>query len=370
MRFAVTILPGDGIGPEVMDVGVGIMVHVAQGYGLLLDLTTKQVGGASLDACGLPITDDTLEACYGAQAVLLGAVGGPRWEGLPHDKKPERALLRLREALGLYTNLRPARVYPALVEASSLRPEVVRDTDLLVVRELTGGIYFGKPRGYDHDHGWNTLVYTRDEVERIARVAFQQADLRRKHVTCVDKANVLESSQFWREIVHEVHRDYPHIELVDLYVDNAAMQLVRNPGQFDVLLTQNMFGDILSDVASVVTGSLGMLPSASIGDEHALYEPVHGSAPDIAGQNTANPLAMIASVAMMFATSFNLPEAAHLLEQAIEGTLSAGYRTADIATPGATVLSTSDMGAQVQEAFDHLVQTQPVSPTSGLVESE
>ncbi len=370
MRYNITVLPGDGIGPEVMDVGVEIMVHVAERYGLQLDLTTKQVGGCSLDATGLPITDDTLEACYGAQAVLLGAIGGPQWEGLPHDKKPERALLRLREALGLYTNLRPARVYPALVEASSLRPEVVQGTDLLVVRELTGGIYFGEPRGYDHDRGWNTLVYTRGEVVRIARVAFQQATLRRKHVTCVDKANVLESSQFWREIVHEVHRDFPHIELVDLYVDNAAMQLVRDPGQFDVLVTQNMFGDILSDVASVITGSLGMLPSASIGDQHALYEPVHGSAPDIAGQNKANPLAMIASVAMMFATSFNLPEAAHLVDQAIEETLSAGYRTADIATTGATVVSTSDMGRRVKDAFDHLFQKQGDSATSGLVESE
>ena len=370
MKFSVTILPGDGIGPEVMDAGVAIMEHVAGHYDLQLDLTTKLVGGSSLEAYGLPITDDTLEACYGSQAVLLGAIGGPQWDDRPHNKKPERALLRLREALGLYTNLRPARVYPALVEASSLRPEVVQGTDLLVVRELTGGIYFGEPRGYDAQRGWNTLVYTREEVVRIAKVAFDQAAHRRKHVTSVDKANVLESSQFWREIVHEVHRDYPHIELVDMYIDNAAMQLVRDPGQFDVVVTQNMFGDILSDVASVITGSLGMLPSASIGDQHALYEPVHGSAPDIAGQNKANPLGMIASVAMLFATSFNLPEAAQLVDQAIEETLSAGYRTADIATPGATVVSTSDMGAQVKDAFDHLYQKQAVSATSGLVESE
>lgn len=352
MKVQVTILPGDGIGPEVMDAAVAVMEHMAGRFQVDFQLTTRLVGGVSIDACGTPITAETLQACLDADVVLLGAIGAPKWDNLPHDQKPERALLKLREALGLFTNLRPVKVYDSLVGASTLKPEVVTGVDLLVVRELTGGIYFGEPRGYDQDRGWNTLVYTRPEVERIARVAFDLAAKRRGYVTNVHKANILESSQFWREVVQEVHQEYPSVTLADMYVDNAAMQLVRDPGQFDVIVTQNMFGDILSDAAAMITGSLGMLPSASLGTGHALYESVHGSAPDIAGQNKANPLAMIASVGMMFATSLNLPQAAELLDRAIDKTLANGYRTADIATPDSTMVTTDQMRDRVIEAFD------------------
>lgn len=352
MSIRVIILPGDGIGTEVMDAAVAVMEHMAGRFQVDLQSSTGLVGGVSIDDCGVPITDEILQECLDAEVVLLGAIGGPQWDDLPHDQKPERALLKLREALGLFTNLRPVKVYDSLVEASTLRPEVVTGIDLLVVRELTGGIYFGEPRGYDQDRGWNTLVYTRPEVERIARMAFDMATKRRGHVTNVHKANILESSQFWREVVQEIHREYPSITLADMYVDNAAMQLVRAPGQFDVIVTQNMFGDILSDAAAMITGSLGMLPSASLGARHALYESVHGSAPDIAGQNKANPLAMIASVGMMFATSLNLPQAAQVLNQAIDRTLANDFRTADIATPDSTVVSTDQMRDRIIETFD------------------
>ena len=352
MNAKVTLLPGDGIGPEVMDAAVAVMEHMGGHFQVDFQSTTRLVGGVCIDDCGTPITDETLQVCLDADAVLLGAIGGPQWDDLPHDQKPERALLKLREALGLFTNLRPVKVYDSLVGASTLKPEVVTGIDLVVVRELTGGIYFGEPRGYNQDRGWNTLVYTRPEVDRIARVAFDLAAKRRGHVTNVHKANILESSQFWREVVQEVHREYPSVTLADMYVDNAAMQLVRDPGQFDVIVTQNMFGDILSDAAAMITGSLGMLPSASLGTGHALYESVHGSAPDIAGQNKANPLAMIASVGMMFATSLNLPQAAQLLDKAIDETLANGYRTADIATPDSTVVTTDQMRDRVIEAFD------------------
>ncbi len=352
MSVRVIILPGDGIGIEVMDAAVAVMGHMAGRFQVDLRSSTGLVGGVSIDDCGVPITDETLQACLDADVVLLGAIGGPQWDDLPHDQKPERALLKLRETLELFTNLRPVKVYDSLVGASTLKSEVVTGIDLLVVRELTGGIYFGEPRGYDKDRGWNTLVYTRPEVERIARVAFDLATKRRGHVTNVHKANILESSQFWREIVQEVHREYPSIALADMYVDNAAMQLVRDPRQFDVIVTQNMFGDILSDAAAMITGSLGMLPSASLGARHALYEPVHGSAPDIAGQGKANPLAMIASVGMMFATSLDLPPAARVLDQAIDRTLADGYRTADIAAPDSTVVSTNQMRDRIIETFD------------------
>ncbi|UCH63712.1 MAG: 3-isopropylmalate dehydrogenase [Fidelibacterota bacterium] len=352
MSVRVTILPGDGIGTEVMDAAVAVMEHMAVCFQVDFQSTTRLAGGVSIDDCGVPITDETLQACLDADVVLLGAIGGPRWDDLPHDQKPERALLKLREALGLFTNLRPVKVYDSLVEASTLKPEVVTGIDLLVVRELTGGIYFGEPRGYDRERGWNTLVYTRPEVERIARVAFDLAAKRRGHVTNVHKANILESSQFWREVVQEVHREYPSITLSEMYVDNAAMQLVRDPGQFDVIVTQNMFGDILSDAAAMISGSLGMLPSASLGARHALYESVHGSAPDIAGQNKANPLAMIASVGMMFTTTLDLPQAARVLDRAIDRTLADDFRTADIATTDSTVVSTDQMRDRIIEAFD------------------
>ncbi len=361
MKYKLAILPGDGIGPEVMEAALDVMDVMTRAAKLTLELSRHPIGGASIDQHGTPITDDTLQACYDADAVLLGAIGGPQWDNQPHDRKPERALLRLREALGLYTNLRPARVYDAMLDASSLKREYVQGTDLVVVRELTGGIYFGEPRGYDSERGWNTLVYTRPEVERIARSAFELAATRRGQVTSVDKANVLESSQFWREVVCEVHKDYQQVELDHMYVDNAAMQLVRQPAQFDVILTQNMFGDILSDAAAMVTGSLGMLPSASLGAGYAMYEPVHGTAPDIAGQNIANPIAMIASVGMLFHSTFKLPAMAQALDQAIDQTLAAGQRTTDIAEPGTKPLSTTDMRDRIIESLSGILDVQQAS---------
>lgn len=342
--FKIVSLPGDGIGPEVVAGAIEVINTLAERHGLTFVIEEQPFGGASYDLHGQMLTDETLEACRNCDAVLLGAVGGPRWESLPHDEKPEAGLLRIRKELGLFANLRPAKVYDALLDASTLKADVLRGTDFVVFRELTGGIYFGQPRGYDENRGWNTMVYERYEVERIARLAFEAAQKRgNAKVVSIDKANVLEVSQFWRNIVHEVHKDFPEIELSDMYVDNAAMQIVRNPRQFNVIVTSNLFGDILSDISGMITGSLGMLPSASIGSKHALYEPIHGSAPDIAGQNKANPIATIASVAMMFENSFCMPDVAEEIYNAIERTLAAGIRTADIAAPGQSAVSTTAM---------------------------
>lgn len=355
------ILPGDGIGPEVMDAALMVLETVGSKTNTNFETTTKLVGGCSIDQYGSPLTEDTLEACFAANAVLLGAIGGPQWDDLPHHQKPETGLLKLRKALGLFSNLRPAKIYDALTDASSLKREVVSGVDIMVVRELTGGIYFGQPRGLDENKGWNTLVYTRPEVERIARVAFELAQQRSGRVTSVHKANVLESSQFWREIVSEVGRDYPTVELTDMYVDNAAMQLVRNPRQFDVIVSQNMFGDILSDIAAMITGSLGMLPSASLGEEYALYEPVHGSAPQIAGKNQANPLAMIGSVAMLLDYSLDMEQAARWVHTAVASVLEAGYRTADIAAENSIVVSTTAMRDKIIEQINAVAESAPVA---------
>jgi 3-isopropylmalate dehydrogenase len=341
--YKIVSIPGDGIGPEVVAGAVAVLTQLSKKHGFEIEIEEHPFGGASYDLHGEMLTDATLKASKNCDAVLLGAVGGPKWEKLPHEHKPEAALLKIRKELELFANLRPAKVYDALLGASSLKPEVVRGTDFLVFRELTGGIYFGQPRGFDENRGWNTMVYERYEVERIARLAFEAARKRDKKVISIDKANVLEVSQFWRNVVHEVHKDFQDIELSDMYVDNAAMQIVRNPKQFDVIVTSNLFGDILSDIAGMITGSLGMLPSASIGKNHALYEPIHGSAPDIAGQNKANPIATIASVAMMFDYSFSLPEIAAEIYEAIEATLATGLRTADIANPGERAVSTTVM---------------------------
>ncbi|NTV47516.1 MAG: 3-isopropylmalate dehydrogenase, partial [Chlorobiales bacterium] len=327
MKIKIVSLPGDGIGQEVVASAEELIHVIAENFHLDIEIDQRLFGGCSYDKHGSMLTDETLEACKNADAVLLGAVGGPKWEALPHDKKPEAGLLKLRKELGLYANLRPAKVYNALANASTLKTDVLKGTDFVVVRELTGGIYFGQPRGYDQNKGWNTMVYERYEVERIARQAFDLARKRGKRVMSIDKANVLEVSQFWREIVHDIHKQYPDVELKDMYVDNAAMQIVRNPKQFDVIVTSNLFGDILSDISGMITGSLGMLPSASLGDKYALYEPIHGSAPDIAGQNKANPLATIASVAMMFEYTFDMLKVARLIYDAIEKTLDKGYRT-------------------------------------------
>lgn len=352
MEKRIAVLSGDGIGPEIMPQAVLVLQEIGRLFGHRFETIDAHVGGAAIDAVGEPLPQDTLNLAKQSDAVLLGAVGGPKWEGLDYERRPERALLGLREQLGLFANLRPARMYSALVEASTLKPEVVDGIDLLVVRELTGGIYFGKPKGIEKTatghRGFNTEVYTTEEIVRIAEVAFESARKRRRLVTSVDKANVLESSELWRRVVIDVHRRYPDVELRHMYVDNCAMQLIRNPKQFDVIVTTNLFGDILSDEAAMLTGSIGMLPSASLGSSIGMYEPIHGSAPDIAGQDIANPVGMIASVAMMLAYSFDLLKEAEAIDRAIERTLAQGYRTKDIAAPGTRIVGTREMGEAIR----------------------
>jgi 3-isopropylmalate dehydrogenase len=358
-EFTLALLPGDGIGPEVIRESVKVLRVLESRLGLKVRLNEMPVGGAGYEAAGHPLPPETLQAAKQADAVLLGAVGGPKWETLDFSLRPERALLGLRSSLGLYANLRPARVYPALVDASTLKRELVDGLDLLVVRELTGGIYFGVPRGVETladgtRRGINTLVYTESEIERIARIAFEVAMKRNRRVMSVDKANVLECTGLWREIVTRTHADYPDVALDHMYVDNAAMQLVRRPKQFDVIVTTNMFGDILSDEASMLTGSIGMLPSASLGGEGGMYEPIHGSAPDIAGQDKANPLATILSLGMMFKYSLDNEQASDLVEYAVTAVLEKGVRTGDILSPGAVEVGTAAMGDAVVEALEKI----------------
>ncbi|NKB80310.1 MAG: 3-isopropylmalate dehydrogenase [Nitrospirales bacterium] len=351
MTKRIAVLAGDGIGREIIPEAIKILDAVGVRFGHSFEWHEGQVGGDAIDATGFPLPQETLDLAKSSEAVLLGAVGGPKWEGLDYERRPERALLGLREQLGLFANLRPAKLYSALAEASSLKPEVIEGIDVLVVRELTGGIYFGQPKGIETTstghRGINTEVYTTEEIARIAHVAFKAAQKRNRLVTSVDKANVLESSELWRRIVVEVHKDYPDVTLHHMYVDNCAMQLIRNPRQFDVIVTSNLFGDILSDEAAMLTGSIGMLPSASMGADVAMYEPIHGSAPDIAGKNVANPIGMIASGAMMLASSFNLSEEAEAIEQAIQTVLAQGYRTKDIEAPGTTLVGTKEMGTRI-----------------------
>ncbi len=357
MNYNIAVLPGDGIGPEVMGEGTQVLQQVAQLYGFTVNLEAGIVGGASIDAHGKPLTDAVLKLAKQSDAVLLGAMGGPKWDGLDYSIRPERALLALRLELGLFANLRPVKLFSALASASTLKREVVEGTDMLVVRELTGGIYFGQPKGVTMlpdgtERGVNTEVYTTPEIERIAHVAFQAALKRRKKVTSVDKANVLEVTELWRKVVTRIHKKeegYAGIELEHILVDNCAMQLIRNPRQFDVVVTTNMFGDILSDEAAMLTGSIGMLPSASLGGKVGMYEPVHGSAPDIAGQDQANPLATILSVAMMLRHSLDQGAAADRIEKAVEVVLDEGYRTADIQEPGCKRLSCKQMGQLVRD---------------------
>ena len=358
MSHSIFILPGDGIGAEVMEPACQVMKAAADIEGIELTTSEGLVGGAAIDAHGTPLPADTLAQAQNADAVLLGGVGGPRWDDLPTAERPEKGLLGLRQALGLFANLRPAMLFGPLASASSLKSELVADLDILIIRELTGGIYFGEPRGVevrDNERvGFNTLVYAEHEIERIARVGFELAQKRNGRLCSVDKANVLEVSQLWREVVSAVAGDYPDVELSHMYVDNAGMQLVRTPKQFDVIVTGNMFGDILSDVAAMLTGSLGMLPSASLASSGVgLYEPVHGTAPDIAGQGVANPLATILSVAMMFRYSLDAPGAANRLERAVRQVLDSGYRTPDIQSGAAAeeLVSTTRMGDLVMEAL-------------------
>ena len=331
----VLLLPGDGIGQEVTASAGRILEKIVQLEGVEIELLEGLIGGAAIDSAGDPLPKETLELAKECDAVLLGGVGGPKWDDLPTDKKPEKGLLRIRQELDLFANLRPALLFPPLSSASSLKSELVENLDILILRELTGGIYFGEPRGVELREnervGFNTLIYSEGEIERIARVGFELAEKRSGKVCSVDKANVLEVSQLWREVVNDIAVDYPGVELSHMYVDNAAMQLVRQPKQFDVIVTGNMFGDILSDVAAMLTGSLGMLPSASLASNGSgLYEPVHGTAPDIAGQDLANPLATILSVAMMCKYSLDLPKAANSIETAVSAVLEAGDRTSDI----------------------------------------
>lgn len=349
MKAKIAVLAGDGVGREIVPEAVKVLKAVAERYGHTFEFAAGDVGGQAIDKVGVPLPQETLATAKQSDAVLLGAVGGPKWEGLDYSLRPERALLGLREQLGLYANLRPAKLYPMLADASTLKREVIEGIDVLVVRELTGGIYFGKPKGIEKlpnggERGINTEVYTTDEIRRIAKVAFEAARKRRRKLTSVDKANVLESSELWRRVVTEVRKDYPDVELSHIYVDNCAMQLVRKPRQFDVLLCNNIFGDILSDEAAMLTGSIGMLPSASIGAQVGLFEPIHGSAPDIAGKNVANPIATIASAAMMLSYAFQLDKEADAVEQAITKTLNLGYRTKDIHSVGMRLVGTTDMG--------------------------
>lgn len=357
MLKQILILPGDGIGPEIVAEARQVLEVVNRQHGLGLSFTEGLVGGAAIDAHGVPLPEVTLEAARAADAILLGAVGGPKWDQLDTAIRPEKGLLGLRSGLQLFANLRPAILYPQLADASSLKPEVVSGLDILIVRELTGGIYFGKPRGIrtlenGEREGFNTYVYAEHEIERIGRVAFEAARKRHGKVCSVDKANVLEVTVLWREVMDRIGKDYPDVELSHMYVDNAAMQLVRAPKQFDVIVTGNMFGDILSDEAAMLTGSIGMLPSASL-DRHnkGMYEPCHGSAPDIAGQGVANPLATVLSVAMMLRYSVGAEAAAAAIEAAVGRVLDAGLRTRDIASPGMQVVGTRDMGQAVLDAL-------------------
>ncbi len=353
----VLVLPGDGIGPEIVAEAIKVLEALNGLGGPALALEESLVGGAAIDAVGVPLPDETLDRARAADAVLLGAVGGPRWDDIETSRRPEKGLLGLRSGLGLFANLRPAILYPQLAEASTLKPEVVADLDILIVRELTGGIYFGEPRGVrtrvdGEREGFNTLVYRETEVERIARVAIEAARKRRRRVCSVDKANVLEATAFWREVVTRVASDFPDVEVSHMYVDNAAMQLVKDPRQFDVIVTTNMFGDILSDQAAMLTGSIGMLPSASLNaGGQGMYEPIHGSAPDIAGRGVANPLATILSLAMMFRYSLDEPALADRIESAVGRVLDQGLRTADIASSGTSRVGTVEMGDAVVAAL-------------------
>ncbi|KAA0696591.1 3-isopropylmalate dehydrogenase [Halopseudomonas laoshanensis] len=360
MSMKILVLPGDGIGPEIMAEAVKVLELANDKFDLGAELSYDDLGGAAYDRYGSPLADETLERARQADAILLGAVGGPKWDAIDPALRPERGLLKIRSQLELFGNLRPAILYPQLAEASTLKPEVVSGLDILIVRELTGGIYFGQPRERKvlesgERFAFDTLPYSESEVRRIAKVGFDSARVRGKKLCSVDKANVLASSQLWREVVEEVGKDYPDVELSHMYVDNAAMQLVRAPKQFDVVVTDNLFGDILSDQASMLTGSIGMLPSASLdANNKGMYEPCHGSAPDIAGKGIANPLATILSVSMMLRYSFNQVEAADAIEQAVSLVLDQKLRTGDIMSEGCQLVGTAQMGDAVAAALKNL----------------
>ena len=347
--YKIAVLKGDGIGPEIVDEAIKVLDSVSNKEGFSLEYNEFLLGGSAYDVYGEPCPDETIKGCLNSNAVLFGSIGGPKWDNLEKSKRPESGLLKIRKALGLFANIRPAIIFDELLNASTLKPEVIKGVDLEVVRELTGGIYFGEPREKESDKAFNTMIYTREEIERIAEIAFKSAMKRRRKVTSVDKANVLEVSELWREVVEEVAKNYPEVEVEHMYVDNAAMQLVRDPKQFDVILTGNIFGDILSDEASMIIGSIGLLPSASIGGKVGLFEPIHGSAPDIAGQGIANPIATILSAAMML-DYLGETSGAKSIRNAIKEVLSKGYRTKDLANFDAKeVVTTSEMGSLIAE---------------------
>jgi 3-isopropylmalate dehydrogenase len=355
MNYKILILPGDGIGKEVIREAEKVLQAIEKKYSLSIEKRYALIGGECLDKKGVPIEEETLEIAKKSDAVLLGAVGGPKWDNLPFEKKPEQGLLSLRKALNAFANIRPVKVFQSLARSSPLKEERIKDVDIIIIRELTGGIYFGEPRGIFIRNGIrvgvNTEIYSEEEIERIARVAFEIARKRKKKVTSVDKANVLESSVLWREVVNSVSKDYPDVTLSHMYVDNCAMQLIRNPGQFDVILTNNIFGDILSDEAAVLAGSIGLLPSASIGyEKKGIYEPIHGSAPDIAGTGKANPVATILSLSLMFRLSLDREDIAIDIERAVEKVIEEGFRTEDLG-PGKT-LSTSQMGDEIVKKIE------------------
>ncbi len=356
MEYKLAVIPGDGIGPDVVEQTLLVLDKVGEKFGHTFHYQKVLAGGCAIDATGACLPQETIDVCKASDAVLLGAVGGWKWDTLPGDQRPERALLGLRKALGLFANLRPALLFEQLADASPLKPEILAGgLDIVVVRELTGGIYFGEKGFKDTDLGpaaYDVEQYAEEEVRRIAKVAFDMAMKRSKHVTSVDKANVLESSRLWRRVVAEVAQDYPEVTLDNLYVDNAAMQLVRNPRQFDVIVTSNIFGDILSDEASQITGSIGMLPSASLAKGNfGMYEPVHGSAPDLAGQDKANPMATILSAAMMLRYTFGLLAEAEAIENAVKAVLDQGYRTPDLYAGEGTLIGTAEMGRRIAEAL-------------------
>ena len=358
-KYSLTLLPGDGIGPEILAVTVQVLKVIAQQCDLEFDFQEALIGGAAIDATGKPLPQETIDYCLKSDAVLLAAIGGYKWDNLPREQRPETGLLGIRAALGLFANLRPATILPQLIDASSLKKEVVQGVDIMVVRELTGGIYFGKPKGIfesekGEKRGINTMVYSEPEIDRIAKIAFETAQKRQGRLCSVDKANVLDVSQLWRDRVIEISKEYPDVELSHLYVDNAAMQLVRNPKQFDTIVTGNLFGDILSDAAAMLTGSIGMLPSASLGASGlGLFEPVHGSAPDIAGEDKANPLAQVLSAAMMLRYGLNEPKAATKIEEAVMKVLDLGYRTGDIMSEGCQLVGCKAMGDALLQILEN-----------------
>ncbi len=352
MNKTIAVIRGDGIGPEIVNEAIKVLDAVAEKYGHTFTYDDVDMGGVAIDKWGDPLPQAMLDKCLAADSVLLGAVGGPKWEGLPGPRRPEKGLLRLRAGMGLYSNLRPAKLWPQLAAASPLKPSIVeKGIDFLVVRELISGVYFGEHKTVEQDGekvATDVMLYSEHEIERIGRIAFETARKRRKKVACVDKANVLDTSRLWRAVLHRIQEDYPDVEYGEMFVDNAAMQLVRDPGQFDVIVTENMFGDILSDEASMLTGTIGMIPSSSLGDgTRGMYEPIHGSAPDIAGQNKANPIGTILSAAMMLKYSFGLDAEAAAIEAAVNKALDDGLRTADMMDEGCTLASCSEMGSAI-----------------------